>query len=166
MATENGLHNITSSIDKWKYSKQITRKFKTAYLRSGLYLIMQTAVQYTPFTQYVVKTTVLGQWDPYSYENQLYCFEVRIGEWEDDGDDNREAGYFQRRYESLNQYRTSPPFRERNALTPFTNPDTRPHPGSYETSTYLRRYRVPSGYLLVTSSSSSSSAVRLKLTTN
>jgi hypothetical protein len=32
--------------------------------------------------------------------------------------------YFQRRYESLNQYRTSPPFRGRHALNPFTNHDT------------------------------------------
>jgi hypothetical protein len=38
------LHNITSSIDNGKYSKQITRKFKTAYLRSGLYITMQKAV--------------------------------------------------------------------------------------------------------------------------
>jgi len=63
------------------------------------------------FTQYVsgrtVNKKVLGQWDPYSCENLLSCSEARIGEWEgydDDNDDgdNREAGYFQKMYESLN----------------------------------------------------------------
>ena len=37
-------YNITSSIEMGKYSKQITRKFKTANLRSGLYITMQKSV--------------------------------------------------------------------------------------------------------------------------
>ena len=51
-----------------------------------------------PFTQYVVNTKVHCQWDPYSCENQLICFEARIGEGDVDDDDdydddngNREA---------------------------------------------------------------------------
>jgi len=65
-----------------------------------------------PFTQYVfgwtVNTKLLGQWDPYSCKNQLNYFEVRIAEGDDDDNDDREAGYLQKRYESLNQYRISP----------------------------------------------------------
>ena len=57
---------------------------------------------------------------------------------------------------SLNQHRTSPSFRDRHALSTFTNPDTWPYPGPYETSTYLLWHRVLPGYLLTTFSSSSS----------